>query len=386
MNKVLSAIRTTLEKQTKALNSPEYRITLQNEKKAFLFRNKPLSPDELTEEKRLYILNTKNLVEKLNIYITPLSLKHDFYLIDDVTEEALQQIKAKYNICCLLQTSFQNFQVILKTEQLDIPTKIKSKYQNKLNHAHGDPDILGHPHAFRCVGFKNVKPQYLDSKTGYFPIVNIIFSRDATCNKATAEILSLSKSESISEPANYNLQAEALSTSELLKTAQLKFDSLSKIQVHRFKTVRIQQINKLEYYKNQVDYYQKLMTEEKAESKDSIQKSEEMNRQFIHEYSEKYYGFAVLIMILVFISNFLIFYLKDLNTNNIINKNNAIIHEYNICNSSPCTNQVEDILKSDLSKTEKIYALFKANYSQHQIAEYLNISQSTVSRSLNGII
>jgi len=228
MNKVLSAIRTTLEKQTKALNATEYRITLQNHKKAFLFRNKPLTSTELVEEKRLYILNTKNLVEKLNIYITPISNVFDFYLIDDVSEEALQEIKIKYNICCLMQTSFANFQVILKTEHLDIPTRLKSKYQSQLNKQHGDPDILGHPHAFRLAGFKNVKPLYLDKKTGYFPIVTLIWSRNETCSKAKSELLSLSKSTPITEPTVYNLQTDNLSTSELLKTAQEYYKNMQK--------------------------------------------------------------------------------------------------------------------------------------------------------------
>lgn len=173
---------------------------------------------------------------------------------------------------------------------------------------------------------------------------------------------------------------------EQLKNARLIYDSLSNVPAHRYKSVRLQQLNKLEYYKNQVSYFQKLMQEEKEESKANILNEEKLNTRFIQDYSEKYYGFAVLIMVLVFISNFLSFWLTDHKNNTLTDQNKTNIHEYNICNSSPCSNQVEDLLKSDLSKTEKIYALFKAKYSQKQIAEYMNISQSTVSRSLNGIV
>jgi len=172
---------------------------------------------------------------------------------------------------------------------------------------------------------------------------------------------------------------------EQLKNASLIFDSLSNIPAHRYKTVRLQQLNKLEYYKNQVDYFHKRMHEEKEELKTNILKEEKLNTHFIHEYSDKYYGFALIIMALVFISNFLIFWLNNHKNNTLTDQNNTTIHEYNICNSSPCSNQVEDLLKSDLTKTEKIDALFKAKYSQKQIAEYMNISQSTVSRSLNGM-
>ena len=187
----LRAISTKIEQQLSALNATEYRVTLQNANKAFVFCNRLLKPSEILEEKRLFVLDKKNMVEKMNVYITPISDVYDFYLVDDVLDEDLQELKTQYNICCLMQTSYKNFQVILKTEHQNIPGSVKSEYLKQLNKQYGDPSISGYPHAFRSVGFKNVKPQYLDSKTNYYPIISLVWSRNETCNKTTLAILEL---------------------------------------------------------------------------------------------------------------------------------------------------------------------------------------------------
>ena len=188
---VFQAIKAKVQEQLNALNAEEYRVTLQNDNEAFVFCNRLLKPEEIIAERRLVVLNNKNLVEKLNVYITPISKKYDYYLIDDVLEEELQEIKAQYNICCLIQSSFKNFQVIIKTEHLDIPVKVKSEYFKQLNKQYGDSNIAGYPHAFRLAGFKNVKEKYLDKATGYYPIVNLVFGKNETCKTSKSSILAL---------------------------------------------------------------------------------------------------------------------------------------------------------------------------------------------------
>jgi len=75
---VFQAIKAKVQEQLNALNAEEYRITLRNNNEAFIFCNRLLKQTEIIEEKRLFILNKKNMVEKMNIYITPISQKYDY--------------------------------------------------------------------------------------------------------------------------------------------------------------------------------------------------------------------------------------------------------------------------------------------------------------------
>jgi hypothetical protein len=243
---VFQAIRAKVEQQLRALNAEEYRITLQNDNEGFIFCKKLLKAEEILEEKKLFILDKKNMIKKMNIYITPISERYDYYLIDDVLEEELQEIKAKYNICCLIQSSYKNFQVILKTEYLDIPDKVKNEYLKQLNKWYGDEKIAGYPHSFRLVGFKNVKEKYLDKQTGHYPIVNLVFSKNETCKTSKSSILAMfNNSEYKSTPQDANsqykrfcevIEANNLSISELLNTANNFYEKM------------------LERYGEQIDY------------------------------------------------------------------------------------------------------------------------------------
>ena len=221
----IQAIRTKVEKQLRALNAEEYRVTVENNDKAFIFCDRLLKAEEIIEEKKLFILDKKNMVEKMNVYITPISGKYDYYFIDDVLEEELQEIKAKYNICCLIESSYKNFQVVLKTKYMDIPKEVKNEYLKQLNKQYGDEHVAGYPHSFRLVGFKNVKERYLNKQTGYYPIVNLLISKDETCKTAKQEILALLNSyeyNSISQQPN----SQSRGSGELIGANNQSIDKL----------------------------------------------------------------------------------------------------------------------------------------------------------------
>jgi len=186
----LQAIRSKVEKQLSALAAEEYRITLQNDNKSFIFCNRLLQMSEILDEKKLFILDKKNMREKMNVYVTPISQLFDFYLIDDVSNEELQKVEKQYNICCLMKTS-ETFQVVIKTEKLDMPGQVKNDFFKQLNSQYGDPKISGYPHSFRLANFKNVKRKYLNVSTGYYPFISLIFSKNETCKKSETKILEL---------------------------------------------------------------------------------------------------------------------------------------------------------------------------------------------------
>jgi hypothetical protein len=157
----LDTIKEKVKEQLDALDAEEYKITLKSQNEGYVFCNRLLGTDEILEDKRFVILANKNIIEKLNVYITPISQKYDYYLIDNVLEEELHEIKATYTICCLIEPFYKNFQVVIKTENLTIPDELKDKHLKNLNIKYGNAHIDSRISPFRLAGFKNMTKKYL---------------------------------------------------------------------------------------------------------------------------------------------------------------------------------------------------------------------------------
>lgn len=210
-------LKDLVKKQIEALDADSYEITLipndKNDKKEYAFLleefNKKellLECDEPTSEKELksflkriskyYVygkldfLKSKNETEKYNIYITPLSSFYDYYLIDDVKPETLDEINKLYQYCLLLETSPNNYQCVVKTPHLKIDKDVKNSFFKKFNDAYGDKNINAQKHAFRLAGFKNIKKEHL--KDNDYPVVKLNYSKDVVCKYTEQEILELS--------------------------------------------------------------------------------------------------------------------------------------------------------------------------------------------------
>lgn len=211
----LNIIKAKVQEQLNALNAEEYRITLRSKDVGFIFYDRLLKSEEVIQLKNLSVLDKKNLVKKMNVYLTPISEKYDYWLIDDVSEEKLKQIKKKFNICCLIESSDENFQIILKTPFLNVSDNLKNEYFKKLNKQYGDPKIAGYPHSFRLVGFKNVKEKYLKKQTGHYPIVSLIFCKNECCKIALNELKELGEYKPTQPTKNlqYNANGEVITPS-----------------------------------------------------------------------------------------------------------------------------------------------------------------------------
>lgn len=155
-----------------------FRITLMHRDKPSFNLGKRENEDEKfwnMEEvlsKIPYLLKQNNL-EKYNIFITPFNDKYDFYLIDDMNKNNLENIEhdgLKVNVLC--ESSPGNMQGILFAEKDKNMTKeTRNLIFKNLNLSHGDTQIVGQIHPFRLAGFHNVKPKH--EKNGVFPLFSL---------------------------------------------------------------------------------------------------------------------------------------------------------------------------------------------------------------------
>lgn len=96
-----------------------------------------------------------------DVYITPMDKAHHYIVIDDMTAQTLEQMKADgYAPCLVQQSSAGNLQAIVKVPRADRKDEqqIANKLVVDLNKRYGDPKFSGVIHPFRMAGFSNKKP------------------------------------------------------------------------------------------------------------------------------------------------------------------------------------------------------------------------------------
>lgn len=123
-----------------------------------------------------------------DIYYTPLDDKYHFMLIDDVKPEKLKQLVGAdgYAPAVVIESSPDNYQVILKVPKLGIDEQIENSLANKvvreLNVRYGDPNLSGARHPHRAPGFRNLKEKHRRDD-GTYPEVKLIGARDKVYSK-----------------------------------------------------------------------------------------------------------------------------------------------------------------------------------------------------------
>ena len=185
IEEIVKKIKGDVEKQLDSIDADIYRVTLINFVNDRRVVHGEFNTEELLSYDMLENLNYKNFFKNENIYITPYSLKWDYFLIDDVKN--LNEIRDKYKVCSIVETSPNNFQIIIKTNKIDVDEDIKNAIFKKLNKEYGDPAITARIHPFRLAGYKNKKQKY--NKNGVYPIVRNIFSNNQFCVALEEEIL-----------------------------------------------------------------------------------------------------------------------------------------------------------------------------------------------------
>lgn len=178
-------------RQAEGLEASAYRLTLVGRgegQKSFVVgkqkdgTEKLYSADEIRD--LIPALSRKN-AQGYDVYITPVNPKHHYLVIDDVSPEKLVQAKrAGIQPCVMLESSRNNFQMILKVPKLNHPDENQAvnSIVRELNGKYGDPQFSGAVHPFRLGGFSNRKA----GRNNVF--VRIVEASGLTCESTTEKL------------------------------------------------------------------------------------------------------------------------------------------------------------------------------------------------------
>jgi hypothetical protein len=175
-----------------AVNADRYRITARGEKDgkpiAFVFDktegvSRGYTPQEVVEK----IGKMTRYEQKMeHIYLTPLSESKIHLLVDDMTPETLEKMKADGFVpSCVIQSSSHSLQSIFTIPKPNTGNLRESvnAISRGLNSRYGDINLSGAEHPHRAPGFMNPKLKYRDVNGGY-PKARIVEThKDAPCEK-----------------------------------------------------------------------------------------------------------------------------------------------------------------------------------------------------------
>ena len=175
----LIAKRAAWHQQHAALAAPQYRLTLKdrvardgkdrshNLGKSKVSNGPETFYDATQVEAQLPVLRRSN-TQGFDVYITPIDPTYHYILIDDMTGEAVEKMKADgYKPCLIQQSSEDNYQAVIKArrEGRRDEQSIANQLVVDLNRKYGDPKISGVIRPFRMAGFSNKKPGRRDMFT-----------------------------------------------------------------------------------------------------------------------------------------------------------------------------------------------------------------------------
>jgi hypothetical protein len=186
----IDKLKTDFEKYNAALGAESYRVTSQmvdkfGDKKTWVLdRENGKSLGFITDAllDKIELMNNLNSRGE-NIYLTPLSDKYYFILVDDLSKENLEWfLKDGFKPCAILESSPENFQAILKIPKNETENEIGNKLIRNLNQTYGDPNLAGVIHPHRAPGFYNQKEKYKINNES--PSVNLVYVESTTCEKS----------------------------------------------------------------------------------------------------------------------------------------------------------------------------------------------------------
>lgn len=167
--------------QHDALQAPAYRITLTARRENLQTFNLGKGKGPEGAEKFYTAQEVNDLIPQLSrhnargydIYVTPISDRHHYIVLDDSDTDRLKAMQAKTGILPVLvqESSPGNLQAVI------VADKAQGRHEQSnanfivqgLNKAAGDPKFTGAIHPFRMAGFMNQKPVY--EQNGKRPIV-----------------------------------------------------------------------------------------------------------------------------------------------------------------------------------------------------------------------
>lgn len=186
---------TLFKKYNNAIGADKYRVTCikignDGDKKTFILdKGKGISSgftvDEM-EARFAEILRIERRGE--NVYYTPLSGKKHHILVDDMTQDSLEQMLADgYKPAIILESSPNNFQCILTIKKLGSPfdREVGNRLTERLNRTYGDLKLSGCVHPHRAPGFRNYKSKHRREDDS-FPSVRLVLHEKQECPIALA--------------------------------------------------------------------------------------------------------------------------------------------------------------------------------------------------------
>lgn len=181
------------DRQSSALGSPAYRITLTDPTGKAKPWNMGKGQGKDGEEKFYTKEEIKALIPTLsaknaqgrNIFITPIDPKNHYLVLDDSTQAQVDELERHgFKPALTQESSPGNIQAIFKATKIKSLTEQKAANNvvQRLNREFGDPNFTGVIHPFRMAGFTNPKPKHKDAK-GNSPFVQIRTAQGGTCQR-----------------------------------------------------------------------------------------------------------------------------------------------------------------------------------------------------------
>ncbi len=128
-----------------------------------------------------------------NLYLTPLSEKDNFIVVDDLTRKNFNRMmKDGFKPCALLETSPQSYQAILRIPKTGLEDDYSAgvKLAQELNKEYGDPKVTNMVQPFRAPGYTNQKPKH-QREDGTYPPIRLLDTRDRECEKSTGRLIEI---------------------------------------------------------------------------------------------------------------------------------------------------------------------------------------------------
>lgn len=128
-----------------------------------------------------------------NLYLTPLSEKDNFIVVDDLTRKNFDRMmKDGFKPCALLETSPQSYQAIIRIPKTGLEDDYQAgvKLAQELNREYGDPKVTNMVQPFRAPGYTNQKPKH-ERPDGTFPPIRLLDTRDRECEKSTGRLIEI---------------------------------------------------------------------------------------------------------------------------------------------------------------------------------------------------
>ena len=190
--------KTIFESYARAVGAERFRILVTEFQpdgtKAFVFDRNNGGLDGKTAEELIKDISRLDQYAKSgkNINVFPASKDKHHILVDDLTKEKLEGLKADgYCPSCVIESSPGNFQAILTVQCISSNTEkdriAANKLTKELNQKYGDPKLSGAVHAHRLPPFQNFKPKH-QKEDGAFPETVLTEAEGGICGRAREEL------------------------------------------------------------------------------------------------------------------------------------------------------------------------------------------------------